>query len=225
MSLTALPSGLQPAYHPSADMRSIAHKGVLLPGTTVNIFKNQPVYLFISTGGAQAAIGGLVVPAGQVYLAPVTTVGQAIWGVFAGCEYFDITGFPQESNFWPSGQAVFPGTVITAFVWEDPAIIYTVQTDGSAFAGAVVTTIGDSIVRYDGRELNLAVASAASGSSTVGLSQMTVAPSTMVATTVQGQFQIDKVDPTILNQADNDTFLQLQVRIANSQIVAARTSI
>ena len=218
MSLTALPSGLQPAYHPSGDIRSIRHQGILLPGTTANIFKNQAVYLGIGTG---AVVNGVTVPAGQVYLAPVVTTTQAIWGVFAGCEYFDITNAPQEANAWVGGTAVFPNSVITAFIWEDPAIVYTIQTDGTSFG--VTTTLGDGYPRLDGREANLS--NFAAGSVLVGLSQQTLGASTIVATTVQGQLQIDCVDPTILNQTAGDTYLQLQVRIARSQIVAPAPSI
>lgn len=217
MSLTAQPSGLQPAYHPSGEIRSIAHTGVLLSGTNVNIFKNQAVALAIGTG---ATVNGVTIPAGQVYLFPVVTTGQAIWGVFAGCEYFDLTGAPQEANFWPANTTVFPGTYVTAFIWEDPAIVYTIQTDGAL---TVAAPVGAPFAQFDGRELNLSNFSA--GSALVGLSQETASASSIVATGAQGQLQIDKLDPTILNQAANDAFVQIQVRIALSQIVAARTSI
>src|SRR5277367_2214418 len=115
MSLTALPSGLQPAYHPSGELRSIAHPGILQPGTNVNILKNQPVLLAIGTG---ATVNGVTIPAGQVYLAPVTTVGQKIYGVLAGVEYFDVTGAPQETNAWLASTTVFTNTVVTAWIWH-----------------------------------------------------------------------------------------------------------
>ena len=217
MSLTALPSGFQPAYHRSGQLRSVAHPGILLPGTNVNIFKNKSVYLAIGTG---ATVNGVTVPAGQVYLAPVVTTTQAIWGVFAGCEYFDVTGAPQEANSWIAGTVVYPGTVITAFIWEDPEIVYTAQTDGALTAA---TTLGDGYSRFDGREIN--ESNFAAGSVTVGLSQSTLGASTLVATTVQGQWQIEKLDPTILNQSPGDPFVQLQVSVARSQVAAPSPSI
>jgi hypothetical protein len=219
MSLTALPSGLQPAYHPSGEMRSIAHPGILMPGTNVNILKNQPVFLAIGTG---AAVNGVTIPAGQVYLAPVVSAGTLhIYGVLAGVEYFDITGAPQETNAWIAGTTVFTGTVVTAWIWQDPAIEYTIQTDGTSFG--VTTTLGDGFPRFDGREANLTNITA--GSVVTGLSQCTLGASTIVSTGTQGQLQITKTDPTILNQTAGDTFLQLQVRVAVPQTAAVYVSI
>ncbi len=218
MSLTALPSGLVPAYHPSGLIRSVRHQGVLLPGTNVNIFKGQPVYLAIGTG---AAVNGVTIPAGQVYLAPVTATNQKIYGVFAGCEYYDALNTPQESNFWPASQVTFAGTVISAFIWTDPLIEYTIQSDGTA--SGVTTTLGDGYARFDGREANLSNFGA--GNATVGLSQCTLGLSTLVATGTQGQLQITTLDPTILNQTPGDTYLQFQVRIANPQTAAPFVSV
>lgn len=220
MSLTALPSGLVPAYHPTGQIRSVAHSGILLPGTNVNIFKGQAVKVLIGTG---AVVNGVTVPTGQSYLAPVVAGGDKIYGVFAGVEYFDVTGFPQESNFWPASQTVFAGTVVTAFLWQDPLIEYTIQTDGTASGVAVTPGLGDTFPRYDGREANLV--NFAAGSATVGLSQCALGLSTIVATGAQGQLSITKLDPTILNQTAGDAFLQLQVRIANSQTATPFVSV
>jgi hypothetical protein len=238
MSLTAQPSGLVPAYHPSGEIRSIAHTGILMPGTNVAINKGQPVFLYRGTGAAQ---NGVTIPAGQVVLAPfnVASVGnagsalasqalmnaQSIYGVFAGCEYFDVTNTPQESNFWPASQACFPGTAVTVFLWQDPLIEYTIQTDGAP--ASVTTTLGDSIARFDGLQgyLNyLTVANAASPPG-VGLSQCTFLAGSLVAAGTVGHLQITKVDPTILNQSAADTYLQLQVRIAKPQTSANIASV
>jgi hypothetical protein len=244
MSLVAQPSGLVPAYHPSGEIRSIAHKGLIPPGFSVAINKGQPVFLFRGTGAVVQ--GGVTIPANQVVLVPFNTAitgnagsllntqanvaAQSILGVFAGCEYYDALGFPQESNFWPAGQACFPGTVVTAFVWQDPLIEYTIQTDAALTSAA--TTIGDSIARYDGLQgfLNVNTMGNAANPPGVGLSQATfqggaVATATVIAATgSQGQLQISKVDPTVYNQTDADAFLQLQVRIALPQTAAAYVS-
>lgn len=217
MSATALPSGLQPAFHPSGEIRSIAHTGILLAGTNVNIFKNQPVRLAIGTG---AAVNGVTVPAGQVVLAPITTNAQNIYGVFAGVEYFDNTGAPQETNCWIASTTVFAGTAVTAWIWQDPEIVYTAQTDG---AMPVIVAAGTPFAQFDGREVNLSNFGA--GNATVGLSQCTIAAAP-VGTAAQGQLQIVKTDPTIYNAlSTSDPFVQLQVKIAFSQVVASYVSI
>jgi hypothetical protein len=218
MSLTALPSGLQPAYHPSGEIRSVAHIGVLLAGTNVNIFKNQPVSLSIGTGGA---VNGVTVPAGQVVLSPVVSTATPIWGVLAGVEYFDITGAPQETNCWIAGTTVFANTAVTAWIWEDPAIVYTIQTDGAL---PVIAAAGTPFAQIDGKEYNLSNFTA--GSATVGLSQCTIAAGSVVGTGTQGQVMVLKTDPTILNQSStSDAFVQLQVKLARTQIVAPTVSI
>jgi hypothetical protein len=218
MSLTALPSGLQPAYHPTGELRSIAHTGILLSGTNVNIFKNQAVALAIGTG---AAVNGVTVPAGQVVLAPVVSTATPIYGVFAGCEYRDSTNAPQEANFWFAGTVTFPGTEVTAFLWTDPAIEYTIQTDGAL---PVIVAAGTPFAQVDGKQYNLSNFSA--GSNVVGLSQETIAAGSVVATGTQGQLAVTKTDPTIFNQlSTSDPFVQLQVRIARSQYAASFVSI
>lgn len=239
MSLVAQPSGLVPAYHPTGNIRSVAHEGILMPGTNVNIYKGQAVFLYRGTGGAQ---NGVTIPTNQVVLAPfnIASVGnagsalttqalvaaQAIYGVFAGCEYNDATNTPQESNFWPAGQTCFAGTFVRVFLWQDPLIEYTIQTD-AALSG-VTTTLGDSIARFDGLQGYLNVTTMANGANPpgVGLSQCTfqggaVATNTVItASGTVGHFQITKVDPTVLNQSASDAFLQLQVRIAKPQTSA-----
>lgn len=217
MSATALPSGLQPAFHPSGQIRSIAHTGILLAGTNVNILKNQAVFLQIGTG---AAVNGVTVPAGQVVLAPVVASGTPIYGVFAGVEYVDNTGAPQETNAWIASTTVFTGSAVTAWIWQDPEIVYTVQTDGAL---PVITAAGTPFAQFDGREANLSNFTA--GSAVTGLSQETLAAA-LVATATQGQVQIVKTDPTIYNAlSTSDAFVQLQVKIARSQVVAPYVSI
>jgi hypothetical protein len=234
MSLVAQPSGLVPAYHPSGEIRSVAHEGILMPGTNVAINKGQAVFLYRGTGAAQ---NGVTIPSGQVVLVPfnaasvgnagsaLTTnalvLAQPIYGVFAGCEYYDVTNTPQESNFWPAGQVCYPGTFVRAFIWQDPLIEYTIQADA---AFTVTTTLGDAYARYDGLQGQLNQATMANTASPpgVGLSQCTfLGGANFVAKGTQGQLQITKIDPTVLNQSPGDTYLQLQVRIALPQTSAS----
>lgn len=218
MSATASPSGFVPAFHGSGpNVAAIAHTGVLLAGTNVNIFKYQPVRFTIGTGGA---VNGVTVPAGQVVLSPVVANNVAIYGVFAGCEYTDTTGAPIESDYWPASTQVFTGSAVTAWIYEDPEIVYTAQTDGAL---PVIVAAGTPFAQFDARETN--VSNFTNGSTATGLSAATLS-ATPVATTVQGQFQIVKLDPTIYNQNNtSDAFVQLQVTIANSQVAAPNASI
>lgn len=50
-----------------------------------------------------------------------------ISGVFSGCEYVDTLGDTKFSKFWPAAQVTKTGSVIKAFVYDDPHILFEVQ--------------------------------------------------------------------------------------------------
>jgi hypothetical protein len=211
MPSASAPFGFVPTYHPSGEMKSVAHTGILLPGTNVQISKFQPVAIAIGTG---ATVNGVTVATGQAYLAPVIANNVDFWGVFAGCEYFDATGKPTESNYWPAGQTCQTGTMVTAWIWEDPDIVYEAQVDGSIAIG------GSSIAQVDGKQTNISNFSA-NGS---GLSQATLSAS-LVATAAQGQFTILKLSPSVLNQSIADAYPIVQCSIARQTLRANKVSI
>lgn len=216
MSLVNAPFGFQASYHPSGEIRSIKHVGVLLPLTNVNIFANQPVFLGVGTG---AAVNGVTVATGQVYLAPVTTNAQDYLGIFVGCEYFDALGKPTESNYWPAGQAVQAGTLVTAWVIEDQATIFEVQADGA------VAVMANGQNQIDGKQVNISNfgAGVAVGGGT-GYSQATIS-ATPVATGSQGQFNVRALSPSVLNQSGADAYPVFQVSMARQHWVASKVSI
>jgi hypothetical protein len=225
MALTSTPFGFIPAYHPTGQIRSVRHQGILLPGTNVAFYKGMPVGLVIATG---ATVNGVATVAGQVVLVPITTTTQKIYGVFAGCEYYDSTNRPGEFDFWAASTVTFAGAPVTAFIWTDPLIEYAVQGDNTNAAGWQVTTAnGDLYGRFDGRQGTVNTATVSTGSNATGLSTASLLGgyTNLVATTVQGQFQITSVDPSILNQTPGDTYPQFQVRISNSITAAVYPSI
>lgn len=48
-------------------------------------------------------------------------------GVFVGCDYVSTTGEIIKESFWPGGVKIMPGTSITAYVLDDPSVIFDVQ--------------------------------------------------------------------------------------------------
>lgn len=66
----------------------------------------------------------------------IGVAGAAILGIFQGVEYNDAQGNRQNSPYWPAA-AVTQGSVpATAFVIDDPNVVYTIQeTNGSGAAG------------------------------------------------------------------------------------------
>ena len=48
-------------------------------------------------------------------------------GVFVSCEYFLPSGELVQANYWPASTMVKAGSDITAFVTDDPSVLYNVQ--------------------------------------------------------------------------------------------------
>jgi hypothetical protein len=130
-------------------------------------------------------------------------------GSFDGVTYTDVTGKPTVANFWPG--ALTGAINITAWVWDDPLIVYDVQANGSIAAN------------LQGRQIDLDSGSIASGSATSGLSTA-MAASAILAATTQGQLQLVDYNMAPTNAA-GDAFTVLQVRIARHQFVANKVSV
>jgi len=73
--------------------------------------------------------------------------GPAV-GVFAGCMYQDTAGDVQIRPYWPAPGAVLTGSVVTAWVFDDPQIVFEIQVDnvGGGVAEADVGQTADVIV-------------------------------------------------------------------------------
>lgn len=70
---------------------------------------------------------------------PSTYSTAPICGIFMGCTYQATT--PNTNSFyatWPGGTQVVPGTVITAYVLDDPSVVYDVQVSTSISAAGNV---------------------------------------------------------------------------------------
>jgi hypothetical protein len=89
-------------------------------GYTSNIFQGDPVK---STGTTK-----------RIELAVVST--NAL-GVFDGCRYVNPQGEVIYSPYWPASTVVQTGSVVTAFVFDDPLILFEIQEDGLGGAAGV----------------------------------------------------------------------------------------
>ena len=188
MSATSAPFGLRAAYHPSGRDRSREYS--MLASYATPIYSGSPVALV----------------ANQVNLAAF----QADFlGAFDGVTYTDVTGKPTVTNFWPG--ALTGATNITAWVIDDPLVVYEIQANGSIAAGLI------------GRHIDLDSGSIGSGSSATGLSSA-MAASAVVAAGVQGQLAIVDYNLAPTN-APGDAYTVLQVRIARHQFVANKVSV
>ena len=87
----------------------------------------------------------------------IAAAGNRLLGVFAGCKYTASDGTPKFAKYWPASTATLGSADVTAYVYDDPQIIFAIQGDGTdAF-----TQVG-----------NLCNVLATAGSTTTGQSKM-----------------------------------------------------
>lgn len=197
MSSTSAPFGFRPSYHNSGQMRPKAY--TIASTYAANIFSGDPVKLtdngVIQLGSSDGTRAG-------------TTDGITLLGIFAGCQYYDASGKPTISPFWPSGAT---GTEIVAWVYDDPETLYDVQYDNPSPGTTVQTAVGE--------QCDWTVASPG-GSTRTGLSttKLTVIQAT------SGQFQITGFAYNI-NDSLTDAYVQVTVRLNEAAYKAAVNSI
>jgi len=83
--------------------------------------------------------GDPVVVSGTGKNVNIATAGSSgvVTGVFAGCKYTDTTGKHITSPYWPASTAILTGSTTTAFVYDDPWILFEVEYDGALVAADV----------------------------------------------------------------------------------------
>ena len=184
MSSTNAPFGMRAAYSPSGTIREMA--GTILTGYNTDIYTGQPVKM-----GTDGTI-------------QVAAAGEALIGLFAGCQYLP-TGAqrPVISPSWPANTAA---TQIVAYYTMDPYLVYEIQADGSISQAEV------------GQQADFTNVSNSNG---LGYSTCTMD----AATHNTGNYQLRIVG--IANGIDNaagDAYTVVQVQIANHQYVATRNA-
>jgi hypothetical protein len=223
MSTVFQPFGLKPVYHPSGLDRAVPFVGTntFNAGTTFtapyslssgqSFFQNTPVALTASgqlTIAAQAAAS--------------TTVGR-VYGSFDGVEYTNSDGRRSVAKF-ASKATLDASTQILFWIYQDPALIYEIQCNGSVTTAAIGTQYN-----FDTTAGSLVTSGTSIGVGGAGFST-TALLATPVATTVQGQVRVvglgrEVAYPSGSNNAWGDTYTIVQVQIANNMFAAASVSI
>lgn len=191
MSAISAPFGLRPVFHPSGVIRPRALAGGINSGYGSTILANQPVLL--STSGL---------------LNPVTANNVDFVGVFAGVEYTTAGGTRRVvDNKWIASTTYDTGSLV-AYFYDDPAIVYEIQADGSV----AQTALGDQVN----------VSNFTNGSTLTGLSQAT-AGATPVGSGSQGQLRV--IDKGLGIDNDwGDAFTVLRVQIARHQYISNKVA-
>ena len=195
MSSVSAPFGFRASYHNSGQI--IAKAYTIVSGYNQNVFQGDPVKL-VNTGSVQLGSSDGTRSG--------TTDGISLLGIFAGCQYIDALGVPTVSPYWPAG---ITATEITAWVYDDPEILFAVQYDNPSSGTTVQTDVG--------KECDWTVASPG-GSTRTGLSD------TKLSATVgtSGQFQITGFEGTTggPDSTLTDAFVVATVRINEHQYKA-----
>jgi hypothetical protein len=218
MATTFKPFGLKPAYHPNGLDRAVAFVGTnsFLGADTFNapyslssgqaFYQYQPVALTSSN---------------QLTIAAADTT--PVYVVFDGVEFTDSQGRRSVAK-WISKAALDASTQIIFWIFQDPALVYEAQVEGSAGTDSMgqqynfSTTTGATTA--DGTSIGVGGA----GFSTTALA------ATPVGTGVQGQVRVVGLGREVAFPAGEtnqwgDTYTIVQVQIANNSFVAPKTSV
>ena len=195
MSATSAPFGLRPAYFPTGLERAQALANGITSGYGTAILKGQAVQY--------SPNAGVILP-----VLDTTTNSGLVSGAFAGVEWTDTTGRRRVSNYWPASTAYITGSCV-AYFYNDQQIVYEIQTDGTIAQTAV------------GNEANLSNFSA--GSTTTGLSQMTLSAS-LAGSGSAAQFRIVDIAPYPDNNW-GDAYVIVRVQISKPQFVSTTNAI
>lgn len=165
------PFGLQPRrYLNGAPWNGAVNTYNIASGYNTAIFTGDPVYLAAGTGLILAAAGD----------------GNPFIGVFQGCKYYDTNANVIFSPYWPASTTVLTGTLVEAFVADDPTIIFDIQSNNTT--GVTQAQLGKNAV------IALGTGSTISGQSAVVLN-LSVAPTT----TATFQLKIMRLTPNPSN--------------------------
>ncbi len=146
------PRGAWPIKHlTGGTLRTSEH--TIASGYAENIFTGDFVVL-VAGGGVQ--VGG---------------ASERLLGVFSGVSYVDAAGKQVFSRYWPSGTVA---TEINATVFDDPNILFGIQSAGSTVAadvgnlGDIVAGAGSTSTGQSGFELNGTTSTAAAQCRVIG---------------------------------------------------------
>jgi hypothetical protein len=220
MSTTFKPFGLKPVYHPSGLDRAVPFVGTNT--FTVGTSYSAPYLLSAGQSFFQYQPVGLTA-LGQLTIAATTAATSPVYGVFDGVEYTTAEG-RRTLGKSASKATLDAATNIVFWIFQDPALVYEAQINGSATSASIGKqydfdpTAG--FTTADGYVIGVGGA----GFSTTALA------ATTVGTAVLGQVRVvglgrEVAYPTGELNAWGDAFTIVQVQIANNSFVAAAASV
>jgi len=225
MSTVFQPFGLKPAYHPSGLDRSVPFVGTNnynLTSTTGGAYTAP-----YSLTGAQVAFYQYtpvaITSTGQLTIANQTAGSGKVYGSFDGVEYTTAEG-RRTLGKSITATSLAAATQIVFWIFQDPALVYEIQVNGSANANAI-----GSEYNFDTTTGSLVTDGYTIGTGGAGFST-TALLATPVASGAQGQVRVVGLGrevaypPGSTNQW-SDAYTIVQVVIANNQFAAASVAV
>lgn len=192
-----LPWGLQATKTlGSATYNSQSSPYLIAPGYVNNIFKGDPVAI----NAAGYLINAYDIPVGAFGVSPVI-------GVFVGCSFITPTALnpidpaSPGRSYWPAGTNTLNSVPATAFVIDDPNVIYNVQTN--ATPGLTQANIGNTAAFAFTVDTGIVQGNTNTGVSSVALDQSTVGTlatrnmKILRFVPISGNFASDAVTPAL----------------------------
>jgi len=225
MSATFQPFGLKPAYHPSGLDRSVPFVGTNnynLTSTTAGAYSAP-----YSLTGAQVAFYQYtpvaITTTGQLTIANQTAASGKVYGSFDGVEYTTAEG-RRTLGKSISATSLAAATQIVFWIFQDPALVYEIQVNGSANVNAV-----GSEYNFDTTANSLVTDGYTIGTGGAGFST-TALLATPVGTGNQGQVRVVGLGREVAYPAGNtnqwgDAYTIVQVVIANNTFAANSVSV
>lgn len=218
MSTTFQPFGLKPAYHPSGLDRAVPFVGTntFTPATgysaPYSLSAGQAFYQYQPVG---------LNSSGQLTIGATAAATAPLYGVFDGVEFTDSQGRRSVAK-WASKATLDASTQIIFWIFQDPALVYEAQVNGSATSAAIGT-------QYDFDATYTPATGYSIGNGGAGFSTAALA-ATANASGAQGQVRVVGLGREVAFPAGNtnqwgDAYTIVQVTIANNSFVAPKVSV
>ena len=131
-------------------------------------------YKMVYEYGANVFTGDFVKLAATGYI-QVAGAGDRLLGVFNGCKYTASNGEIIFKRYWPTGTATLNNGDVTAYVYDDPNIVWAIQSSGSADFADIgnlanhVAGTGSTSTGQSGFEINGSTGTGTAGLRILGL--------------------------------------------------------
>ena len=220
MSTVFQPFGMKPAYHPSGLDRSVPFAGTNSYVTGVSytapysLSSGQSFYQYQPVG---------ITSSGQLTIAATAAATSPVYGVFDGVEYTTAEG-RRTLGKNASKATLDAATSIVFWIFQDPELVYEIQSAGSVTSAAI-----GSEYNFSATSGNTTADGYVIGTGGAGFSTTAIAASA-VASGAQGQVRVVGLGREVAYPAGNtnnwgDTYTIVQVQIANNTFRAPKVSV